>query len=225
VWTDASGNAYVTGRSSNDAYVWKFDPQGTLSWTKEFATPAFDAGQAIQGDALGNIYIGGVTDGCLMGVNPGDRDAFVAKLDSSGDLQWITQIGTNKSDGVIDLTVDESGNPYISGWTAGILGATNNGERDAYISKLDQTRGNVVFTVQLGTVGEDQANGVAVDGLGNFFATGWVRGDLAGTLSGTEDAFVAKFAVPEPSSAQFLSIAALLLFVSPSVSRRPPLVR
>ena len=50
------------------------------------------------------------------------------------------------------------------------------------------------WTRQLGTSGNDQANGVAVDSSGNVYAAGFTGGDLDGnTNSGGQDLFVVKY--------------------------------
>ena len=44
-------------------------------------------------DDSGNIYCAGYTSGAMGEANGGNYDAFVMKLNSSGDLQWVTQLG------------------------------------------------------------------------------------------------------------------------------------
>ena len=44
-------------------------------------------------DNSGNIYCAGYTSGALGEANGGGHDAFIMKLDSSGNLQWVTQLG------------------------------------------------------------------------------------------------------------------------------------
>ena len=44
-------------------------------------------------DDSGNIYCAGYTEGALGEANGGGADAFIMKLDSSGGLQWVKQLG------------------------------------------------------------------------------------------------------------------------------------
>ena len=44
-------------------------------------------------DDSGNVYCAGSTSGALGEAHGGGSDAFVMKLNSSGDLQWVTQLG------------------------------------------------------------------------------------------------------------------------------------
>jgi len=45
----------------------------------------------------------------------GDSDGFVAKLNSSGILQWNTFIGGTSGDGISAISIDSSGNLYVAG--------------------------------------------------------------------------------------------------------------
>jgi hypothetical protein len=90
VSADALGNAYIAGRTqgnlggplggTDDAFVSKFDPLGTLVWTKQLSTSAYEGSLAVFTDRLGNVYTAGRTEGSLGAPNRGFGDAFVAKI-------------------------------------------------------------------------------------------------------------------------------------------------
>jgi hypothetical protein len=108
------------------------------------------------------------------------------------DLAWVSQFGTNFSDGALAVDVDGAGSVYVVGDTGSALpGQTPSGEEDAYIRKYDSA-GNVLWTRQFGTPASDQARDVAA-GAGNVSVAGITRGALAGTPSGDYDAFVRKY--------------------------------
>ena len=107
-------------------------------------------------------------------------------------VAWIAQIGTSEWDHNTSVTVDASGNVYISGFTDGDLGGPNAGDHDAFLSKFD-SGGNEVWTTQIGTSSYDWARSVAVDAFGNAYITGYTGGDLSGTSAGGSDAFLSKF--------------------------------
>ena len=69
-----------------------------------------------------------------------------------------------------DVSIDGSGNAYVTGFTLGGLdGNTNAGSADMFLTKYD-TDGNKIWTEQLGTDGWDFGNGVSVDDSGNAWA-------------------------------------------------------
>ena len=87
------------GNTTDDAFVVKFDPAGTQKWLRQFGVPALaDRGYAIATDATSNIYVTGYTRGNLGAVNVGDKDIYIAKLDSSGTQLWLQQFGSAGED-------------------------------------------------------------------------------------------------------------------------------
>lgn len=90
---DPRGNVYLAGkvdapRGDRDAFVRKVSPSGAVLWTKAYGTSAYD-------DALGvatltgtEIYTVGSTFGALTAPNPGGSDAYVRKVDASGNRLW-----------------------------------------------------------------------------------------------------------------------------------------
>jgi hypothetical protein len=170
-----------------------------------------DTCDAVAVDQLGNIYCAGNTSGSLGETNGGSAtpDAFVMKLDSSGNLIWITQLGattisgggSNMADHCTSVTVDQLGNVYCAGYTAGSLGESTGALNDAFVMKLDSS-GNLVWLKQLGSVtiavvapsGNDKCLSVATDHFGNVYCGGTTESNLGDTNagSGTSDAFVMK---------------------------------
>lgn len=217
---DGFGNVCIAGYTegdlgaanlgSLDAFVSKYDANGYALWTRQIGTANAEMGTSVAADDLGNVYTSGWTQGDLDGSNAGGPDAFLSKYDAAGDLVWIRQLGTTGEDGSTGMITDIYGNVYISGWTAGVLGDTNAGGHDAFVSKYD-ARGDLLWTRQIGTPAMEQSSGVAVDGLGNVHIGGFTEGDLGGPNAGPYDAFVAKFQVPEPATLSLLALGGLTM--------------
>ncbi|GAF83829.1 unnamed protein product [marine sediment metagenome] len=108
----------------------------TLGWIRQLGSGEFDRSLGVSADGLGYVYITGYTFGNLVGTNAGRDDAFFAKYDTSGILQWTQQPGTSEIDRNNGVSADGLGNVYISGRTAGSLGGPNSGDRDAFIAKF-----------------------------------------------------------------------------------------
>ena len=132
---DTSGNVYVTGRSdatwgspvrpfvagdySSDAFAAKLDGSGALQWNTFLGGLFYDHGYGIAVDTSGNDYVMGRSDatwGSPVRPFSGWWDAFVAKLDGSGALQWNTFLGSSGDHGY-GIAVDTSGNVYVTGYT------------------------------------------------------------------------------------------------------------
>ena len=73
---------------------------------------------AIAVDGSGNIYVAGWTEstwGTPIDPYAGGRDAFVAKLNSSGERLWHTFMGSSGWDEALSVAVDGDGNVYVTG--------------------------------------------------------------------------------------------------------------
>src|SRR5262245_32841833 len=86
----------------------------TMEVGAQLGTAGLEESRGIAVDQAGNVYITGSTDGSLAGTNLGGRDAFLAKYNSGGALQWIQQLGSRGDDISYGVAIDNSGNPYIT---------------------------------------------------------------------------------------------------------------
>jgi hypothetical protein len=175
-----------------DAWIAKYDAEGTQLWTRQFGTPAGDGNYAVATDEMGNVYTSGYTLGSLASPNAGGLDAFITKYDAEGNLLWTRQLGTAGRDGGRGVSVDGLGNVYVSGSTEGSLGGPSAGRSDAFVAKYDAV-GNLRWLHQFGTTGDDPGENISADGLGNVYLSGYTNADLGGPNAGGNDAFLAKF--------------------------------
>ena len=188
VAVDSNGYVDVVGTTSgsmddqvatgnNDVFLKKYDPSGRLEFTHMLGSAPEATGLAITIDTNDNVYIAGQVYGPLTtsanSANSGTADTFVTKFDSTGQEEWTRQAGPMVADGGLDLTVDTSGNVYVSGFVSGQIdsSATHAGAQDAFVTKLD-TDGALVYNEQFGGASDDQATAVAVDSAGNVFVAG-----------------------------------------------------
>jgi hypothetical protein len=218
VSADGLGNVYISGSTlgslggldagSDDAFLSKYDSAGTLQWSRQLGSRLSDHGYGVSADRRGNVYITGSTEGSLGEPYAGaEFDAFVAKYDAAGTLQWTRHLGTSTHEQSLGVSADGLGNVYISGFTYGSLDGPNAGFRDAFVSKYDAA-GTLRWTRQLGTSSTEVSQGVSADGRGNVYISGY--GTLVGPTAGGTDAFVVKIAdIPEPSPCAIMLIAAL----------------
>ncbi len=152
-------------------------------------------------DANGSIYVAGyslATWGApIRSWSGGFVDAYVAKLSSSGVLQWNTFLGGSTADHGYGIAVDGAGNVYVTGWSDGTWGAPLNpfaGEEDVFIAKLN-TNGVLQWNTFLGGPGYEEGWAVFVDAVGNIYLAGGTYetwGSPMAPYAGGEDGFVAK---------------------------------
>ena len=194
---DGNGNVYVVGESSatwggpliayaggsHDAFAAKLNAStGALTWNTFLGSGSADYGNSIAADTSGNLYVTGYSDanwGNPKRAFTGVKDAFAAKLNAStGALTWNTFLGGGGEDYGKSITVDTSGNLYVTGestaaWscTAACTVQSYTAGWDAFLAKLT-TFGVLTWNTFLGGSGDDYGNAVAVDGGGNVYVAG-----------------------------------------------------
>ena len=216
---DGAGNAYVTGGSSSinfpvsnpfqaffpggavDAFVTKLNATGSaLVYSTYLGGEGDEQGNDIEVDASGNAYVTGQTDstdfptaGPIQVVNRGLSDAFVTKLNAAGDdLVYSTYLGGSSSDFGFGISLDDSGNAYVTGQTDSTdfptalpIQSANGALGDAFVAKLNAA-GNVLrYSTYLGGNGNDCGFRIAVDASGNAY----VHGDTTSTNFPTANPF------------------------------------
>jgi hypothetical protein len=93
-------------------------------------------------------------------------------------LSYSTYLGGSAYDSVFGVTLDSSGNAYVTGDTASSDFPTVNplkpyhGNHDAFVAKLDLMGSALVYSSYLGGSNYDRAVGIAVDGSGNAYLAG-----------------------------------------------------
>jgi len=214
ITVDSSGNSYVTGYTNGnldgqtftgslDAFVIKYDSNGTKLWTRLIGNLGDTLGEGITVDSSGNIYVTGGTTGDLDGQTAtaiGYSNLFVIKYDSNGTKLWTKLLGVYSAYAIGNsIAVDSSGNSYVTGFTNGNLdGQTLIGISGVFIIKYDpngtkqwtKLSGGISSTSTIGTIG----NSIAVDSSGNSYITGYTDTDLDGqALIGLYDVFVIKY--------------------------------
>ena len=232
---DDSGNVYCAGSTEGslgeasgggvDAFIMKLNADGSLAWIKQFGnsintsggdTSKDDSCNGVAVDSAGNVYCAGYTEGNIGETPGGVRDSFVVKLNSSGEVVWIKQLGVSYNvvtggnaaqDTCNDVAVDKDGNVYCAGSVYGSFSENAGGQSDAFVMKLDSS-GEVVWVKQFGNVTgseiallnenggdttfSDHCSSVAVDLNNNVICAGYTGGSLGESKGGSNDAFVIK---------------------------------
>jgi len=176
-----------------------------------------DEGYAIAVDGSGSAYVTGwtqsinydVTLGAFQTIYGGGVDVFVTKLNTTGTaLVYSTYIGGSDQDESYGIAVDGSGSAYVTGWTwsddydvtPGAFQTSNGGDDDVFVTKLNDTGTALVYSTYIGGSAGDESYGIAVDGSGSAYVTGWTTssnydvtaGAFQTTIGGVGDVFVTK---------------------------------
>ncbi len=183
VKVDGTGNVYSTGNFDSNVdfdpgngvytltntiigvpeiFVSKLDASGAFVWAQAMGGPNPDTGYGIDVDQLGNVYTAGSFNGqadfdpgtaAFYLVVAGNTDAYVSKLDPSGNFIWAQGFGGAGWDAASSICVDAIGNVHVAGTfnaTAdfdpgfNLYNLTSAGLEDVFILKLDDSNGSTV---------------------------------------------------------------------------------
>ena len=179
VGVDTVGNTYLAGRleggtttaGSTDIQVFKFTPNGTQIWRRQFGSSGSESVGDIAVDSSGNAYVGGDAGAALQGnTSSGGQDAFLARYSPDGTQVWVRQFGTTDTDSIYGVAMSSGGAPYVSGTTYGVLDISSAGSNDAFVRRYSPD-GTLGTTRQFGTRGQDDATGVGRASVSIQYAT------------------------------------------------------
>jgi hypothetical protein len=177
-----------------------------------------DNGHGIAVDGSGYVYVTGETSSTNF---PGQSeyqsdqtgtDVFVTKIGSSGGVPSViysTYLGGNADDRGYGIAVDGAGNVYVTGQTDSTNFPTLNqyqgyqAGRDTFVARIDTTESgaaSLIYSTYLGGNGDDEGQGIAVDGAGIAYVAGHTYSTDFPTLNqyqgepgdGASDAFLTK---------------------------------
>jgi hypothetical protein len=216
---DTSGNVNVTWESlyswgtpinshsgqGSDLFVAQLDKHGSLKWNTFHGGQSIDEGHGMAVDAGQNIYVSGESHGTWGSpVNPPsssliNQEAFVAKLNSNGALQWNTFMGeSNGADYARAITVD--GAVAVAGYSRNSWGTpvrSHSGDwyGDAFVAQLNRGSGVRQWNTFLGGMDTDEGLAIAL-GAGQVYVTGYSYGTwgtpVAPFPGKSENVFVAR---------------------------------
>lgn len=204
-----------TNRGGYDVFITKLNSSGgTLVYSTYLGGSAEDLGFGIAVDGNGNAYVTGYTfstnfptSGAFQSSKRGTYDAFVTKLNSGGStLAYSTYLGGTNIDVGNGIAVDGSGNAYVTGYTSstnlatsGAFQIANQGNNDVFVTKVNSVGSTLAYFTYLGGSSEEYGHGIAVDGSGNAYVTGYTlstnfptSGAYQSSNGGNADAFVTK---------------------------------
>ncbi len=209
--------------TSSSYIISKLNRTGEVLWVRAVNSGITDQSAVIDiaVDNAGNVYVTGEFKstcdfdpgaGVVNLTAVGSRDAFILKLDASGNFLWAKQIGgLNASCIPRSITLDGNNNIFISGsfingtvdFNPGtsVNNLTPNGMLDAFVLKLTNS-GDFAWVNQIGDVADDGCTDLQIDQSGDIYITGVFRGTINFNLTvggsigfsskGSSDTYVCK---------------------------------
>lgn len=189
------------GSPVGDIVILKFSNSGQRLWATDFGGTSTDSGYDICSDSNGNIFIIGATAAnTIPFLNPGggayfqtfligvSNDIVILKFNNACALLWSTLYGGNNVDVATNLTLDGSGNLYVTGYTESTTFPTQNPGGGTYYDGTYNSLGSAfsgdVFILKFNNVGvrmwatyyggssSDVGADIKIDHFGDIVVTG-----------------------------------------------------
>ena len=176
-------------------------------WAKAAGWIGQDAARAVVVDDDGNVYVAGQYGGysqfdSIFCYGNGTYEAFLAKYNSTGDIQWVKHAGGPNEDYATGVCIDTAGFIYITGYFLDSiffddLKLESSDLTDIFIAKYTPS-GDLVWAKSAGGRGDDRAYALTADPHGNIAIAGQFSGTANFDLNfvsslGDYDSFLAKY--------------------------------
>jgi hypothetical protein len=223
---DASGNVFFTGNftgtatagsqtlvsaGSNDIFLIKYSPTGSLLWALSFGGPGADTGYGVTVDTQGNPVVCGYMSPGTFSVGAsvltsttGTRYILI-KCNGAGVPQWGLQNGISGANVANSICSDANDNIYLTGYfsntiTVGTGTFVSTGSQDFFLAKYSPAGTPVWFKTGGGT-GQDIGWCARMEPSGDIYVSGGFNATFSLGLStfasaGLTDWFYARYSPP-----------------------------
>jgi|JI9StandDraft_1071089.scaffolds.fasta_scaffold10786_5 hypothetical protein len=199
---------------------WAWSQNPACAFANNLVGASDDQGRNLVVDGSGNVFVvgrfAGTVDfdpsaGTANLVSSGGDDAFVAKYSNAGVYQWAIKIGSAGNETAEGVSVDASGDVYVSGGFfntidfnpgAGVNNLVSSGSDDIFVAKYSSA-GVYQWAIKIGGTGSDVSRSCAYDATGNVYVTGRLgsanadfdpgAGSALLSTAGNDDIFLAKY--------------------------------
>jgi len=196
----------IFGLATYDYWIVKLNPAGAIEWQRCLGGSGADYAKHIQPTGDGGYIVAGESysnDGDVSGWHEGydlfgvpTFDYWVAKLSSTGDLEWQRCLGGSNEETAFSIQQTSDGGFIIAGnsWSDDGDVSGNHGKSDYWIVKLSVS-GSTEWQRCFGGTNEDYAHSIKQTSDGGYIiagfsnsndgdVTGWHVGyDISGTIA------------------------------------------
>lgn len=168
-----------------DGYIAKMGTDGSVEWAKRIGSSGSVNIQKITVDKDNNYLLTGQFGGTMsvessQQESKGTHDAFLAKFNNNGSLNWIDYISGAGNQIGYDIAIDKDNNVILSGYFShnvniGSTELLSNGYDDVFVAKYAAS-GSSSWAINAGGTHWDYARGIEVDSDGNYILVGYFYG-------------------------------------------------
>lgn len=212
---DSTGSAYLVGSiggnatfgnlssfaaGPSDAFLAKYSSRGICVWVNRMGSTQEEEAYGVDCNSQGEVYVTGFFSGnCGFYSQPNSvimlnysqfREVFIVKYNTNGVCQWARQASSGGYASGYDITADEYGNCYLTGYyqsvirfkavrmnqTDLVLTAPGASYYSSFVAKYS-SNGNAVWAIHAPLASYyGYAYGLGGDGYGNLYLTGYFSG-------------------------------------------------
>ena len=173
-----SSNGDVSENQGNEDYwIVKVDAEGTLLWEKSYGGSSLDVVRKIKQTSDGGYIVAGATesnDGDVSGYHA-QRDAWVIKLDASGNMIWQQCLGGELTEDPCGIIQTSDGGYMVMSVSSSHTGDPSNPTMtsDFWLVKLDAS-GTILWDKSIDNNGNnDYPFGMKQTSDGGYIVVGW----------------------------------------------------
>lgn len=200
----SAGDYVLTGHSSStdgdfegynnqswSIFVMQINSTGQIEWIKTFNGNGSQSGRGINKTSDGGLILTGFStsdDGDFDGLNQGDRDIVLIKLNSLGETEWLKTFGGSGHEFGLSTAEGNDNSYLITGYTDsndGDFENTNNGGFDIFVIKVSQN-GETEWIKSLGGSNEEFGHSIISLSDNNYLITGYTK-STDGDFDGIKD--------------------------------------
>ncbi len=181
------GTNTLTAVGSSDVFILKMDSSGNVIWVKSAGGVGPEEASGICVDNSNNVFISGNYRNNTMYfetyplVNKGYSDIFIARYDSNGNVIWAKDVGGYSDDNSTSVTIDATGNSYLSINYYSQLVTSNsdtvaNNNSSMAIIKFN-INGNIIWSKTSGYYNSGWLACAKTDQTGNIYLVGYFVGN------------------------------------------------
>ena len=196
----------------SDVYVVKIDSDGNIIWQKFYGGNDDDEASSVQETADGGYIIAGHT--CSF--NAYEKDVYIIKIDSNGNIIWQKTYGGDSDDEASSVQETADGGYIITGHTCSF----DADEKDVYIIKID-SNGDIIWERIYGGDSDDEASFIQQTADGGYIVIGntcsFSESKDIYVLKTDEEGYVNQFPpsieISSPSNNEFFIPEANIVFI------------